>query len=142
MNKKTAFLLCVLCLLSSFAFAQKITVKIASVAPTRSPWETEQKAMAAEWLEITNGQVELKFYNSSSMGGESGVIQRMKALRPGQQAPIDGAIFTNIGLYELTPDSHALTLCVPFMFRDQDELSYVLDAVNPEIEAAVEDAGF
>ncbi len=128
--------------ITTFTWAQKITVKVASVAPARSPWDIEQKAMAAEWLEITNGQVELKFYSSTSLGGESGVIKRMKSLRPGQKSPIDGAIFTNIGLYELAPDSHALTLCVPFVFRNQDELAYVLENVNPEIEKAVEDAGF
>ncbi len=142
MKKKQMFLLLVLCLCSVSIFSQKVTVKIASVAPARSPWDIEQKAMAAEWAEITNGQVELKFYNASSMGGESGVIQRMKSLRPGQKSPIDGSIFTNIGLYELTPDSHAITLCVPFVFRNQEELSYVLENLNPEVEAAVEDAGF
>ncbi len=142
MKKKQLLVLCILLLLSATAWSQKITVKIASVAPARSPWDIEQKAMAAEWLEITNGEVELKFYNATSMGGESGVIKRMKSLRPGQKSPIDGAIFTNIGLYELTPDSHALTLCVPFVFRNQTELTYVLDTLNPEIETAVEEAGF
>ncbi len=138
MNKKRLVFVMLITVLAFSAFAQKVTVKVASVAPARSPWDIEQKAMAAEWLEITNGQVELKFYNSSSMGGESGVIKRMKSLRPGQKSPIDGAIFTNIGLFELTPDSHALTLCVPFVFRNQEELSYVLD----EIQSAVNDAGF
>ncbi len=142
MNRKLVLFLLVFVTLCASTFAQKITVKIASVAPARSPWDIEQKAMAAEWLEVTNGQVELKFYNAGSMGGESGVIQRMKSLRPGQKSPIDGAIFTNIGLYELTPESYALTLCVPFIFRNQDELTYVLDALNPEIEAAVEKEGF
>ncbi len=142
MNKKRLLILVLFTTLMLSMYAQKITVKVASVAPARSPWDIEQKAMAAEWLEITNGQVELKFYNSSSMGGESGVIKRMKSLRPGQKSPIDGAIFTNIGLYELTPDSNALTLCVPFVFRNQEELTYVLEALNPEIEASVEEAGF
>lgn len=140
--KKKYLVLLVLCLLSSFAFSQKITVKIASIAPARSPWDIEQKAMAKEWLEITNGQVELKFFDANSMGGEGAVINKMKALRPGQKAPIDGAIFTNIGVYELAPESNALTLCVPFLFRNQDELSYVLERVNPEIKAAIEDTGF
>ena len=122
--------------------AQPITVKIASVAPVRSPWDMEQKVLAEEWARITNGSVELKFYNVGSLGGEGGVIKKMKAIRPGQKSPIDGAIFTNIGIYELAPASQALTLTVPFLFRDQEELSYVLDALNPEIEKAINDAGF
>ncbi|MGI5173395.1 TRAP transporter substrate-binding protein DctP [Treponema sp. OMZ 840] len=122
--------------------AQPITVKIASVAPPRSPWDIEQKALAQEWSRLTNGRVELKFYNAGSLGGEGGVIKKMKALRPGQKSPIDGAIFTNIGVYELAPDSHALTLTVPFLFRNQDEVSYALEVLNPDIEKAVNDAGF
>lgn len=141
MNKRRILLVCLLCILS-VTWAQKITVKIASVAPARSPWELEQKKMAADWLEITNGQVELKFYNATSLGGEGGVIKKMKSPRPGQKPPIDGAIFTNIGMYELAPESHALTLCVPFVLRNQEELSYILKELNPEIEGAVEDAGF
>ncbi|WP_428768604.1 TRAP transporter substrate-binding protein DctP [Treponema sp. HNW] len=128
--------------LLSILSAQPISVKIASVAPPRSPWDIEQKALAQEWSRITNGRVELKFYNAGSLGGEGGVIKKMKALRPGQKSPIDGAIFTNIGVYELTPDSHALTLTVPFLFRNQDEVSYVLDVLNPDIEKAVNAAGF
>lgn len=126
----------------SFLTAQTVTVKIASVAPVRSPWDIEQKALAGEWARITNGQVELKFYQAGSLGGEGGVIKKMKALRPGQKSPIDGAIFTNIGVYELAPDSHALTLTVPFLFRNQDELSYALDVLNSDIEKAVNAAGF
>lgn len=122
--------------------AQTVTVKVASVAPPRSPWDIEQKALAQEWSRITNGRVELKFYNAGSLGGEGGVIKKMKALRPGQKSPIDGAIFTNIGVYELVPDSHALTLTVPFLFRNQDEVNYTLDMLNPDIEKAVNNAGF
>ena len=141
--KLKLFYACVFMCACSFALcAQTITVKMASVAPARSAWDTEQKALAQEWSRITGGQVELKFYTASALGGEGGVIRKMKALRPGQKSPIDGAVFTNIGVYELAPASHALTLTVPFLFRNQDELSYVLDAMSPEIEKAIKDAGF
>jgi len=141
--KLKLFYACVFMCACSFALcAQTITVKMASVAPARSAWDIEQKALAQEWSRITGGQVELKFYTAGALGGEGGVIRKMKALRPGQKSPIDGAVFTNIGVYELAPASHALTLTVPFLFRNQDELSYVLDAMSPEIEKAVNDAGF
>ncbi len=142
MTTKRFILFFVLAFVFLPASTQTVTVKVASVAPPRSPWDIEQKVLAQEWSRITNGRVELKFYNAASLGGEGGVIKKMKALRPGQKSPIDGAIFTNIGLYELAPDSHALTLTVPFLFRSQDELSYVLEVLNPDIEKAVNAAGF
>ena len=141
MKKKNIVFLCIL-LLTGFVWSQKITIKVASIAPSRSPWDIEQKALAAEWAEITDGLVEVKFYNTTPMGGEGGVIKKMKSVFPGQKPPIDGAIFTNIGIYELAPKSNALTLCVPFMFRSQDELTYVLDELEPEIVSAVESNGY
>ena len=142
MKTKYVSLVCIFGFILSVLNAQPITVKIASVAPVRSPWDIEQKVLAQEWSRITNGRVELKFYQSSSLGGEGGVIKKMKTLRPGQKSPIDGAIFTNIGLYELVPESHALTLTVPFLFRNQDEVNYTLDMLSPDIEKAVNAAGF
>lgn len=120
----------------------KITLKIASVAPARSAWETEQKALAAEWSRITNGQVNLQFYNTNALGGENGVVQKMRPLRPGQAAPLDGAIFTNIGAYELAPKSNILTLAIPFLFQNQEEVDLVLEKLAPEIEGAIQAQGF
>lgn len=124
-------------------FAQnKITLKIASVAPARSAWETEQKALAAEWSRITNGQVNLQFYNTIALGGENGVVQKMRPLRAGQAAPLDGAIFTNIGAYELAPKSNILTLAMPFLFKNQEEIDIVLEALSFEISDAMKEQGF
>lgn len=141
MNKKILYVFMLFLTIGLYA-QKKIVIKVASVAPPRSPWDIEQKEMAQRWLKITNNQVVLKFYDVGSLGGEGAVIKKMKALRPGQKSPLDGAIFTNIGMYELSPKSHALTLCAPLMFKNQDELSYVLDKVNPDIEQAVNDVGF
>jgi len=46
----------------------------------------------------------------------------MRPLRPGQAAPLDGAIFTNIGAYELAPESNILTLAMPFYLRTKRKL--------------------
>lgn len=141
--KKSTFVFILFCLLSLSCFAQKkITLKIASVAPARSAWETEQKALAAEWSRITNGQVVLQFYNTIALGGEDGVVQKMRPLRPGQPAPLDGAIFTNIGAYELAPESNILTLAMPFLFKNQEEVDLVLEALSSEISDAMKVQGF
>lgn len=140
MKKNLIIILCVL--LGAFCFAQPVTIKIASVAPSRSPWEVEQKNLALEWSKITNGNVRLQFYDVNALGGENGVIQKMRSVRPGQRSPIDGAILTSIGMYELAPESNVLTMSVPFLFRDQDEITYVLNETADEINKAVEDQGF
>lgn len=132
-----------MCLLAfSSIYAQKFNLKIGSVAPDNSPWAIEQKKIAQEWAKSTNGVVNVNFMTATALGGEAGVIQKMRVARPGQKAPLDGGIFTNIGIYELAPETNILTLCVPFMFRDQEELSLVLKETQNDINSAIEEQGF
>lgn len=120
----------------------KIQLKIASVAPNRSPWDVEERALAQEWSEITHGQVSVMFYDSNSLGGEKGVIQKFRSVRPGQKAPLDGAIFTTIGLHELAPAASVYTFSLPFLIRNQKELDLVLDKFGPDLRTAYKKAGF
>lgn len=130
-------------MIAAFAFAQqKINLKIGSVSPDNSPWSVEQKKMAQEWAKITNGEVTITFYSATALGGENGVIQKMRVARPGQKAPLDGGIFTNIGMYELAPDSNILTFCMPFMFDNQGEIDYVFEKTAKHVNDAIEDKGF
>jgi TRAP-type C4-dicarboxylate transport system substrate-binding protein len=120
----------------------KIQLKIASVAPSRSPWDIEQRALAQEWSEITGGLVTVTFYDTYSLGGEKSVIQKFRSVRPGQKAPLDGAIFTTVGLHELAPDASIYTLSLPFLIRSQNELDAVLDRFGPALIAKYKKAGF
>lgn len=142
MNFKRLFVVLMCLLAFTSIYAQKINLKIGSVAPDNSPWAIEQKKIAQEWAKSTNGAVNVTFMTATALGGEAGVIQKMRVARPGQKAPLDGGIFTNIGIYELAPETNILTLCVPFMFRDQEELSLVLKESQDEINAAIEEQGF
>ncbi len=120
----------------------KITLKIASIAPSRSPWDIEQRALAQEWSQITHGEVSVMFYDTNSLGGEKGVIQKFRSVRPGMKAPLDGAIFTTIGLHELAPGASIYTLSIPFLIRDQKELDSVLLKYGPALKAEYGKAGF
>ena len=142
MNFKRLFVVLMCLLAFSSLYAQKFNLKIGSVAPDNSPWAIEQKKIAQEWAKATNGTINVNFMTAIALGGEAGVIQKMRVARPGQKAPLDGGIFTNIGIYELAPETNILTLCVPFMFRDQEELSLVLKESQDEINAAIEEQGF
>lgn len=128
--------------LSAAVFAEPLTIKVASVAPARSSWDVQQRQIAKEWAEITNGEVILQFMTSDAMGGESGVVKKLNSLRPGQKAPIGGAIFTSMGLSDFAPDSNVMTLCAPFMFRNQSEVNAVLNKFTPTMQKALDDKGY
>lgn len=128
--------------LAPLSAQQKIQLKIASVAPSRSPWDIEQKELAQEWFEITKGQVSVTFFDATSLGGEKGVIQKFRSVRPGQKAPLDGVIFTTIGLNELAPDAGIYTFSIPFLIMNQKELNLVLDTYGDRLRETFRKNGF
>lgn len=127
--------------MAALSFAQSVTLKIASIAPARSAWEIEAKRLAQTWSKETDGRVTMQFMSTNAMGGEDGVIQKLNSVRPGQKAPIDGGIFTNLGMASLAPDAHILTLSVPFLFRDQEEVDLVYEAFKPQVAKEFEKKG-
>ena len=127
---------------TSLTGAEGIVLKIATVAPSRSSWDIEIKKVAEEWNRITDGLVTVKVYNMTTLGGEKAGIQKLKAARPGQQAPLDGAIFTMIGLHELVPDAYIYTLALPFLIQNQQELDKALSIYGNKIESRINAAGY
>jgi len=142
MKKVVCVLLAGLVLCGSAVAQKKVHLKIASMAPSRSPWDIEQRALAQEWSEITNGQVSITFYDTLSLGGEKSVIQRIRSTRPGRRAVLDGAIFSTIGLNELAPEANVYTLSMPFLIQNQTELDTVLNRFDYELKSAFRKSGF
>ena len=109
---------------------------------SRSPWDIEQRALAQEWATITKGQVTVTFFDVGSLGGEKGVIQKFRSVRPGQKAPLDGMIFTTIGLHELAPSASIYTLSLPFLIQNQKELDLVLNTYGDKLRVEYRKSGF
>ncbi|MBQ9495220.1 MAG: TRAP transporter substrate-binding protein DctP [Treponema sp.] len=122
--------------------AQRTTLKIATIAPSRSAWDVQERLLAQDWAKDTDGRIQLQFMGATAMGGETGVIQKLNSVRPGQKAPIDGAIFTSLGIATLVPEAHVLTMAVPFMFRNQEEVDLVLETFEPRFQKAIKDKGY
>ena len=142
MKKLVTMLLVLLLSAAIFGAEEQIVLKIATVAPSRSAWDIELKKVAEEWNRITDGLVTVKIYNMYTLGGEKASIQKLKAVRPGQQAPLDGAIFTTIGLHELVPNAYVYTLTLPFLIQNQTELDKVLNVYGGGIESKIKSAGY
>ncbi|MGL4981546.1 MAG: TRAP transporter substrate-binding protein DctP [Treponemataceae bacterium] len=139
--KKQIFL--ALFLVSFFSlFSQETRLKIASMAPANSPWAKAQEMLSEDIFKNTNGRIHLTFLPMMAQGGEVGVIKRLRTVRPGQVAPLDGAIFTGLGMYELAPKSGVLTLSLPYTFKSQEELDYVLGKISSQIKDEIEAQGY
>ena len=119
---------------ASAAHAQKMTLKIASIAPENTPWGASLNKMAAEWKTVTNGEIELRVYHNGIAGSESDMIRKLKL---GQ---IHGAVLTSFGLNEITRE--VLTLSCPFLIRDNAELDLALAGIRDDLESKIESKGF
>jgi TRAP-type C4-dicarboxylate transport system substrate-binding protein len=126
-------------LVASLAFvvagtAGAADIKIASVAPDGSRWMQQMRAGADEVRARTDGRVAIKFYPGGVMGNDAQVLRKV---RVGQ---LQGGAFTAGGLADRYG---ALNLYgIPLLFRSLEEIDAVRQALDPELAAGLEKAGF
>lgn len=113
---------------------QALTIKIGTIAPLRSPWVKELKKLGVEWAKITKGKVKIKLYPGGIAGGEDDMVRKIR------MDILGGAIFTNIGINNIYPDSNVLN--IPFLFNSEKELDYILDKMKATFEEEIEKKGF
>jgi TRAP-type C4-dicarboxylate transport system substrate-binding protein len=112
----------------------KIVIKIASIAPTRSPWDKAIEKMAADWERLSNGAVEVKIFAGSIAGNEQDMIRKIRL------GALQGGVFSNMGLAKI---DHSLTvLSIPFLFHSREEFNAVFDKIKPSLEKTIEGKGF
>jgi len=114
--------------------AAKITIKIASIAPERSPWGKALEKVAADWERLSNGTVEVKVYAGSIAGNEQDVIRKIRI------GSLQGGVFSNMGLAKIDPSLTVLS--IPLLFHSRDEFNAVFDRLKPELEKTIESKGF
>ncbi|MDR1352765.1 MAG: TRAP transporter substrate-binding protein DctP [Treponema sp.] len=115
---------------------RKITVKLASLVPERTPWGAALNRMSREWSEATGGEVELIVYHNGIAGSEADVLRKLR----GNQ--IQAAILSSFGLNAITPGHEIMTLSCPFLIRNDTELDLVLNSLKPDLEEKINREGF
>jgi TRAP-type C4-dicarboxylate transport system substrate-binding protein len=111
-----------------------LTIKVATLAPAGSAWVVSLQRLAADWLRLSGGQVQLKIYAGGIAGEEADMVRKM---RIGQ---LQGAALSQLGLGLLDPG--ILALSAPFLISDEEELDYVLERWKPELAARMQARGF
>jgi TRAP-type transport system periplasmic protein len=114
--------------------AGPIVIKIASIAPTRSPWDKALQRVANDWEKLSNGAVLVKIYAGGIAGGEQDMIRKMRL------GVLQGGVFSNMGMAKI---DHDLTvLAIPFLFHSREEFDAVFEKMRPTFEGIVERRGF
>jgi TRAP-type C4-dicarboxylate transport system substrate-binding protein len=114
--------------------AAKTVIKIASIAPERSPWGKALEKVAADWERLSNGTIEVKIFAGSIAGNEQDMIRKIRL------GVLQGGVFSNMGLAKIDPSLMALSL--PFLFHSREEFNAVFDRIKPSLERTIEGKGF
>jgi len=112
--------------------AQKI--KLATLVPDGSIWDRTLKEMGAEWRKDTGGKVSLRIYAGGVAGDETDMARKLKI---GQ---LQGGLFTASGLGQIEPAFRIFE--IPLLFKSEDEVTYVLDAIKDDFEERIEGKGY
>jgi TRAP-type transport system periplasmic protein len=109
------------------------SLRIATLAPMRSPLGEEYQKIRKGMKERTDGQVNVQYYGGVA-GDEETVVRKM---RVGQ---LDGALLTSTGLGALVPQ--VLVLQAPGVIKSYSALDRVREELGPELEKMFDDAGY
>jgi TRAP-type C4-dicarboxylate transport system substrate-binding protein len=111
-----------------------LIIKIASIAPSRSPWDKALEKMATDWERISNGTVQVKIYPGGIAGNEQDMIRKMRL------GVLQGGVLSNIGLARV--DESLMALTIPFLFHSREEFNVVFDRMKPTFEKIIEEKGY
>ncbi len=121
-------------LLTPAAFAQTITIKLATLAPEGTTWYNGLRQMGDRWSEISGGKVQLKIYAGGVAGNEGTQVRKM---RIGQ---LHAAGLSSLGLLDIDPGPQVIN--TPMLIQSYPELDCVMQAITPTLEQRLLDKGF
>jgi TRAP-type C4-dicarboxylate transport system substrate-binding protein len=91
--------------------------RVATLAPTGSPWMNVLERGAQKLRKETQGRVDIRFYSGGIQGDEVDVVRKMKLKQ------LDGAALTVVGLSSIYSGIRILQL--PLIFSSEKEVIYV-----------------
>ncbi|NVB81399.1 MAG: TRAP transporter substrate-binding protein DctP [Kofleriaceae bacterium] len=109
-------------------------MRIATLAPSGSPWMETLERAASEIATKTDKRVTVKYYGGGQQGDERDFVRKIKL---GQ---LDGAAVTSMGLAMIDPS--ILVLQLPLLFQSEDEVDYVAGKMWPYFQKKFEKKGF
>ena len=116
------------------AAAKTVVIKIASIAPARSPWGKALEAVARDWERISNGTIQVRIFADNVAGSEQDMIRKIR------MGTIQGGVFSNMGLAKI--ESSITAISIPFLFHSREEFNVVFDRMKPIFEEMLEKKGF
>lgn len=109
-------------------------IKIATLAPEGSSWMKTFEMLNREIAEKTGNKLYLKIYAGGVLGDETDMLRKM------QIGQIQSAALTSGGLSVLFKEINVLQ--IPFLFRNYEEVDYILTAMDSFFKRGLEANGY
>ena len=114
------------------AFAAPVVIRLSTVAPKGTTWDSALTDMGAAWSKATEGRVTLRVTGGAAQGNESTTI---KYMRPAANQ-VDAALLTGPGLSEI--DDAFGVFGIPFFFQSDAEEQSIRDKLTPVLAKRLE----
>ncbi len=134
MRKLTAVALAASVVTGAIAAEAKSVIRIGTLAPKHSPWGKVFTAWAKAADEKSKGEIDMQWLWNGTAGPETNMVGKIKS---GQ---LTGATITAVGLSAIYKPIVALQM--PGAFKSWAELDKARDALRPEFDKEITEAGF
>ncbi len=115
-------------------FAQQYLVKFATLAPEGTAPIKVMRDFDKAIREQSGGKLGFKIYAGGVAGDEKDVVRKIKL---GQYS---AAGFTGVGINEIAKKVRVLD--APFLFKNHDEVDFIVNKFDKEFQQAIEEGGF
>lgn len=109
-------------------------IKLGSLAPQGSPWDSALRRLAEDWSALSDGQISLRIYPGGVAGDEPNMVRKIRINQ------LQAAAITGVGLGSIHEGTFAVQL--PLLIRTDEELQYVLARMEPTLNAMLAEKGF
>lgn len=116
------------------AHAQKVTVKMATLAPKGSVFHRIIGELGDAWKEASGGKVRIKVYAGGVAGDDADVVRKIRL------GTLGGGLLTSAGMSTVNKAIHALQ--VPLVYSTYPELDYVVGKLQADLERVYLADGF
>ncbi|HEX4824236.1 MAG TPA: TRAP transporter substrate-binding protein DctP [Candidatus Polarisedimenticolaceae bacterium] len=114
--------------------ADTVVVKMATLVPAGSAWNTSLTEMGQKWQQVSGGKVTLKLYAGGVAGDDADVVRKIRL------GTLNAGFLATSGLADI--DRGVLALQIPMLFEDYAEADWVADKITPALEAKFDAKGF
>lgn len=115
--------------------AAPTTIKLGTLVPVGTSYHKALMALGSTWNRDSNGSVSLRIYAGGKAGGEAEMVGLM------MENNLQAALLTGVGLAEIDRNVTGLQY-MPMVFRSLEELDYVAQRLQPDLEERLRRKGF